>query len=305
MTFDLNDPSQVTLFEGPKNGVLELSGSYVYRPNEGYLGSDQMIFSVEAKGKIFKVIYSVDVARAPDYGSPNCPNSFGIKELPNPTKDGDKGSALDILELPIGGLLDAEALAQLHAMVSFSMGSGILGDGGLLNIADLPGGAVGQTIGEGVNATIPLDDNAAGHNWFIDTTPWYNSEYLPTSNPYEWVAKEGTAAYGKMDMLSVLLHEYGHALGIEHSADNHDYMATTLTPGVRRMPSADELALMQELIGQARGDLVGRVTPADSNPDNTPMPLPIPLGAGFGMAFIGRMRKSSYGGTSIDFAYRS
>jgi hypothetical protein len=92
-----------------------------------------------------------------------------------------------------------------------------------------------------------LDDNAAGYNWFIDATPWDNSEYLPTSNPNEWVAKEGTDAYGKMDMLSVLLHEYGHALGIDHSADNHDYMATTLTPGVRRMPSVEELALMQSL----------------------------------------------------------
>jgi len=35
-----------------------------------------------------------------------------------------------------------------------------------------------------------------------------------------------------------------------------------------RMPSADELALMQQLIGQAKCDVVGRVTPADSNPDN-------------------------------------
>lgn len=65
-------------------------------------------------------------------------------------------------------------------------------------------------------------------------------------------------------MLSVLLHEYGHALGIDHSADGHDYMATTLTPGVRRMPSAEELALMQQLIAQAKGDVVGRVTPADA-----------------------------------------
>lgn len=39
-------------------------------------------------------------------------------------------------------------------------------------------------------------------------------------------------------------------LGIDNSADNHDYMATTLTPGVRRLPSADELALMADLVGQ-------------------------------------------------------
>jgi hypothetical protein len=57
-----------------------------------------------------------------------------------------------------------------------------------LNIADLPGGAVGQTVG----TNITLDDNAAGNGWFIDTTPADNSEFLPTSNPNEWVAKAGS-----------------------------------------------------------------------------------------------------------------
>jgi hypothetical protein len=44
----------------------------------------------------------------------------------------------------------------------------------------------------------------------------------------------------------VLLHEYGHTLGLAHSADAHDYMAATLPPGVRRTLSVDEqLALLQ------------------------------------------------------------
>ena len=63
--------------------------------------------------------------------------------------------------------------------------------------------------------SITLDDNAAGHGWFIDATPGANEEFLATSDANVWVAKEGSAADGKMDMLSVLLHEYGHVLGIE------------------------------------------------------------------------------------------
>jgi len=64
------------------------------------------------------------------------------------------------------------------------------------NVSHLSNGALAQTIG----ATITLDDNAAGNGWFIDYTPWLNEEWLPTSNPYEWKAKEGSEAAGKMDL---------------------------------------------------------------------------------------------------------
>jgi hypothetical protein len=139
------------------------------------------------------------------------------------------------------------------------------GVGVTVNLADLTGSAVGQITG----TTITLDDNAAGHDWYIDYTPYLNEEYLPTSNPNEWVAKEGSDAYGKMDMLSVLLHEYGHALGIEHSADPYDFMDTTLAPGARRLPSAEELALMARLVGEIRADME-TPTPGDPIDRNQP-----------------------------------
>jgi predicted Zn-dependent protease len=51
-----------------------------------------------------------------------------------------------------------------------------------------------------------------------------------------WKAKAGSAAYGKMDMISVLLHVYGHALGIEHSTNPNDFMGTTLMAGEHPRP---------------------------------------------------------------------
>lgn len=100
-----------------------------------------------------------------------------------------------------------------------------------------------------------------------------------------------------MDMLSVLLHEYGHALGIDHSADPNDYMATTLQPGVRRLPSTEELALMARLAGEIKDELAD----ANSNSPNTPQsPLPsLPLGGAFGVALLGRLRSTRYGGWNI------
>lgn len=43
-----------------------------------------------------------------------------------------------------------------------------------------------------------------------------------------------------MDLLCVPLHELGHALGEEHSEHASDYMATSLQPGQRKLPSAEE-----------------------------------------------------------------
>jgi len=194
---------------------------------------------------------------------------------------------------------DLNATANITALDGSSIAQTIIGISGItLNIADLPGGAVGQTVG----TNITLDDNAAGNGWFIDTTPWDNSEFLPTSNPNEWVAKAGSDAAGKMDMLSVLLHEYGHALGIEHSADSGDYMGTTLTVGVRRLPSATELALMQQLITQAKDGLASATALPNNTQDNAPAPFPtLPISLG-GLAFAGLLRPNRYGSLSIDLA---
>ncbi len=189
------------------------------------------------------------------------------------------------------------AAAALTAALDSNILSNLVGNtaGVTVNLADLAGAAVGQTTG----TAITLDTTAAGNGWFVDSTPSDNSEFLPTSNPNEWIAKAGTAAAGKMDMLSVLLHEYGHALGIDHSSNPNDFMATTLTAGVRRLPSAAEMALMQQLIAQAKTGVLAAQTgnAATDQPNNTPLPI-IPL-SGFGIAFAGLLQRNRYGGLSI------
>ncbi len=269
---------KLTLIEGTIHGKLNphTTGDgrlyFMYDPTPDYIGNDKAVFMAEFEGKRYKIVVNLVV-------------SLQVNENPLTSEQTPVCPPPQLIKVngkPVSG---SSGYDSGYTLGSLSV-----------TFADLAGGADGQNIGEGANATITLDDNAAGNGWFIDTTPWDNSEYLPTSNPYEWVAKVGSAAEGKMDMLSVLLHEYGHALGIDHSVDGHDYMATTLTPGVRRMPSAEEMALMQQLVGAAKEGLAGNNTP-----DNAPNPFPtLPLGGGFGLAFLGRMRNSRFGGTSID-----
>jgi hypothetical protein len=282
-----------TLVRAGVNGPLKESGErhYSYLPNPGYLGKDSATLLVQIGGYKVKIVLSLHVLAGPLVGDTNilykklCPNVIRkISTNPNVVVVAQDGTIQSWL-----------AATDFSSLLSATSGVS-------LNVADLPAGALGQTT----STSITLDTNAAGHNWYIDTTPWDNSEFLPTSNPYEWVAKEGSAAYGKMDMLSVLLHEYGHALGIDHSADAHDYMGTTLTAGVRRLPSAEEFALMQQLVGEVKAEMAS--TPSLSSESSLALPqgerepsqLPLlPLG-GFGLAFLGRLRGTRYGSLNVE-----
>ncbi|MBC3936228.1 cadherin-like domain-containing protein [Undibacterium sp. CY7W] len=245
--------AKVTVLQPPKHGLVRLldesdrgvifpkdaapvdpnDGTYLYLPENGYLGKDRATILVELGGKKVKIIYFFEAVDGPA-GEPEtiearCPYKVSDWKISSNLPEGTSG------------FTNWQTTANLNAMLANASGS-------LTNFSDLAGSAVGQTTGQGKDAQITLDTNAAGHGWFIDSTPDQNDEFLPTSNPDVWIAKSGSAADGKMDMLSVLLHEYGHALGIEHSADDGDFMAASLQPGERRLPSPDELSLMARLV---------------------------------------------------------
>jgi hypothetical protein len=96
ITLNKSEPRKVTLLEKPRHGELiphiEYLTSYMYHPNQGYLGPDKMTFSFEAMGKIFKVIYTVYINRSSEYIAPECGNNYDIKEMPSLNKVIGKGN---------------------------------------------------------------------------------------------------------------------------------------------------------------------------------------------------------------------
>jgi hypothetical protein len=103
-------------------------------------------------------------------------------------------------------------------------------------IADLPGLMIGQTVAN----TIVIDPTAGGYGWFIDGTSLDDTEFGKQFG-LELQATPASPAAGRMDLLTVVMHELGHVLGLgDLNADAHGdgLMDTALTPGTRRLPAA-------------------------------------------------------------------
>ena len=80
----------------------------------------------------------------------------------------------------------------------------------------------GDSLGHTGGGVIQLSATADGYGWFVD----------PLS---------AGADAGHMDLATVIAHEMGHVLGLEHSAASGDLMDPFLPPGVRRTPTTADL----------------------------------------------------------------
>ena len=100
-------------------------------------------------------------------------------------------------------------------------------------VGGLPGNALATISG----STITVDANAAGFGWFVDTTPQDDIEVqhhvLPTS-----LYAQSNAAAARMDLLTTIMHELSHRLGIGHFDNNsEELMSESLPVGARRLPN--------------------------------------------------------------------
>jgi parallel beta-helix repeat protein len=129
------------------------------------------------------------------------------------------------------------SVAQVQSMTDAALGywAAALGPLGLSSVhvvvADLPAGLL-ATAG---NGTITVDVDGNGVGWFIDGTPQDSREFAANPDGASLTALPGTAAAGRYDLLTVVSHEVGHLLGMEHS-DGDGVMAAVLSPGQRRLP---------------------------------------------------------------------
>jgi VCBS repeat-containing protein len=118
-------------------------------------------------------------------------------------------------------------------------------------IADLGG----LYLGEAQNGQVTIDNDAAGHGWYIDPTPMSDGEFT-VNNAGALYTTPDQAAAGHIDLLTTVMHEMGHELGL---ADNYaptasgNLMFGFIEDGERRLPVA----------GMTDGAVLGSIGGAD------------------------------------------
>jgi hypothetical protein len=94
-------------------------------------------------------------------------------------------------------------------------------------------------LGNARPGLIQIDDDAAGHGWYIDSTPGDDDEFPVVVAASELKAPAGSTAAQGVDLLTLVMHELGHELGLDDldaAAAPHELMTENISEGTRRLP---------------------------------------------------------------------
>ncbi len=110
--------------------------------------------------------------------------------------------------------------------------------GAQVRVADLGGSILGFEAA----GVIEINQTAAGSSWYLDAATG-DAPLFGLSGPGgERIAGLGSPAAGRIDLLTVLEHELGHIVGLPDNATPGDLMDITIGAGVRRSPTAADVA---------------------------------------------------------------
>jgi Ca2+-binding RTX toxin-like protein len=159
-----------------------------------------------------------------------------------------------------GGVQASSTPSETHDLTQTELDSAVVAAIGLWKLAGASDAQVtamqaihpiadhldGSMIGDESVGQIAIDTDAAGHGWFIDSTPTDNSEFAHAQNAAgtDLLTDPSSAAAGHLDLLTVVTHELGHAIGLEDStaaSDANDLMYLYLVDGERRIPDATDV----------------------------------------------------------------
>ena len=102
---------------------------------------------------------------------------------------------------------------------------------------------MGLYVGASSAGQVHIDSDAAGYGWFVDSTPDGDSEFDGSGS--RLIAAPGGPADHRIDLLTVVMHELGHQIGLDdtYAAGNFaELMYGYVNPGERRLPESGDAA---------------------------------------------------------------
>ncbi len=130
----------------------------------------------------------------------------------------------------------AEAAAERWRMTGLSEEQSLALANVVYQVVDLPGNYLGAVEGN----VVTIDADAAGRTWFIDETPLQNEEFSSLiEGETQLFADADSGADGRLDLLSILMHEQGHILGLNdvYESSSQNIMYAFFEDGERRLAS--------------------------------------------------------------------
>ncbi len=121
-----------------------------------------------------------------------------------------QGSAALVTDKKLNPIV-SEAMHRLE--VSEGSEAKVILENATVEVVDLPGDQLGQSV----DNRVWIDLDAAGYGRFIDATPGDDVEFSQRTGTDELMATLDSPARGRVDLLTTLMHEFGHALGYEHT----------------------------------------------------------------------------------------
>jgi hypothetical protein len=226
------------------NDAVHFCREVVY--NQGYLTNislrmrgDAMVtvFTRNAEGQVIEQQVRPTFTRVPEAGNPlpDVAREFISNERHQDVSVSATGS--DTSVLTIGEMQPVLSAAKQYWLDAGASGTALTN--ARVAIGDLQKDVLALT--SGLQITLSVD--AAGWGWFVDATPALNEEFAASGSALGMDAGAGSPASGKIDLLTVLIHELGHVLNLEHRVAD-DVMTRSIDPGERRLPNPVDAAYL-------------------------------------------------------------